>query len=72
MKFIKDNIIIWLLASLTLGLAPFTPEPHLLGKIKWIIGGANDMQPADWFDTLMHGAPWLLLLLSLMLRFVKK
>ncbi|MBL8615811.1 MAG: hypothetical protein JNM72_09410 [Deltaproteobacteria bacterium] len=45
-----------------MGLAPFVPEPHLLGKLRWVAGGAVGMQPMDWFDLLMHGAPvvWLL------------
>ncbi|MEX2483279.1 MAG: hypothetical protein WED10_01890 [Brumimicrobium sp.] len=54
----NSNFILALVASLTLGLAPFTPEPHLFGKIRWVLGGANGMQPMDWFDLLMHGAPW--------------
>lgn len=59
---IWNNWQILTLACLTLGLAPFTPEPHIWGKLKWIIGGANDMQAIDWLDTLFHGLPWLLLL----------
>lgn len=51
-----------LIASLTLGLAPFTPEPHIIGKIRWVAGGAVGMQPIDWGDLLMHGAPWLWLI----------
>ncbi len=47
---------------LTLGLAPFVPEPHIYGKIKWILGGAHGMGAMDWFDFVMHGAPWFLLL----------
>ncbi|MCK6572883.1 hypothetical protein L6V77_17520 [Myxococcota bacterium] len=50
------------LASLTLGLAPFAPEPHLWGKLLWVAGGAVGMQAMDWFDLAMHGAPWLWLL----------
>jgi hypothetical protein len=50
-----------LLLCFTLGLAPFFPEPHIWGKLKWIAGGAVGMQPMDWFDTLLHGFPWLLL-----------
>ncbi|MDX2283918.1 MAG: hypothetical protein NW241_07130 [Bacteroidia bacterium] len=50
-----------LLLSLTLGLAPFFPEPHVWGKLRWVLGGAAGMQLIDWFDLLMHGAPWLLL-----------
>ncbi|MGB0881956.1 MAG: hypothetical protein ACPGSO_03305 [Vicingaceae bacterium] len=57
----------WLIASLTLGLAPFFPEPHIWGKLKWILGGAKGMQFMDWFDVFLHGTPWLLLILSLFL-----
>jgi hypothetical protein len=49
-------------ACLTLGLAPFTPEPHIVGKIRWILGGAHGMTLVDWGDTLMHGLPWVALL----------
>ncbi len=48
----------WVMASLTLGLAPFFPEPHLLGKLRWLGGGAVGMGPMDWFDLVLHGAPW--------------
>lgn len=51
-----------LFACLTLGLAPFSPEPHIWGKLKWVLGGADGMQLLDWLDLLMHGVPWLLLL----------
>jgi hypothetical protein len=61
MKLLNDWKIIILLC-LTLGLAPFFPEPHFWGKLKWIAGGANGMQLLDWFDTLMHGFPFVLLL----------
>lgn len=52
-----------LVGCATLGLAPFTPEPHIVGKIQWILGGAVGMKPIDWFDSLLHGLPWILLLL---------
>jgi hypothetical protein len=61
------NIRLWLIASLTLGLAPFVPEPHIWGKLKWIFGGAEGMQVKDWFDVLLHGTPWMFLLISLFL-----
>ena len=65
----NKNITLWLIASLTLGLAPFTP-PHIWGKLKWIYGGGafsgeNPMQPMDWFDLFLHGTPWLMLFISL-------
>lgn len=49
------------LASLGLGLAPFYPEPHLWGKIKWILGGAEGMTTMDWVDVAQHGLPFLFL-----------
>jgi len=75
MEELKENLNdwkIWLLLSLTLGLAPFMPEPHLFGKIKWVFGGACGMQVMDWLDLLFHGAPWILLIRSLMLLAAKK
>ena len=51
-----------LVACATMGLAPFVPEPHVLGKIRWVAGGAIGMKPIDWFDLFLHGTPWLLLL----------
>jgi hypothetical protein len=61
-----------LLASLTLGLAPFVPEPHVLGKIRWVLGGAKGMQMMDWGDLLMHGAPWLWLIYAAVNVFIIK
>jgi len=43
---------------LTLGLAPFFPEPHIVGKVRWVLGGGVGMAPIDVFDLLMHGAPF--------------
>jgi hypothetical protein len=54
------------LACLTVGLAPFFPEPHIWGKLKWLAGGAVGMQAMDWFDVLLHGLPWILLLIFLL------
>jgi len=59
------------MASLTLGLAPFVPEPHIFGKVQWILGDPSGMQMMDWFDLLLHGSPWVLLLLSLILNLKK-
>ena len=47
-----------LVASLTLGLAPVVPEPHLLGKLRWVAGGAVGMGWIDVADLVLHGAPW--------------
>lgn len=76
MENLKSKIRFALLASLTLGLTPFVPEPHILGKIRWVLGGAKGMQALDWWDFFMHGAPWVLLLFFvgqfLYFKYVKK
>lgn len=69
MEWLRKNIFIFLIGSLTLGLAPFNP-PHIWGKLKWLVGGGafsgdQPMKAADWFDLFMHGAPWVLLFLAL-------
>lgn len=71
MKALNDLRII-LLLCFTLGLAPFFPEPHIWGKLKWIAGGANGMQPKDWFDVLLHGLPWVLLIRIVIIKLVSK
>jgi len=52
---------ILILASLTLGLAPFVPEPHIWEKLKMLAAG-DLRRPIDIFDLLMHATPWILLL----------
>lgn len=61
MKILDIKLILF--GCLTLGLAPFMPEPHIWGKLKWIAGGAVGMKPMDWFDFLFHGLPWFLLII---------
>lgn len=59
---ILNNWRIIILLCLTLGLAPFFPEPHIWGKIKWLAGGGVGMTLMDYLDFLFHGAPFLLLI----------
>ena len=54
------------LLCLTLGLAPFVPEPHIWEKLKMLAAGELS-RPVDILDLLMHGAPFLLLALKLAL-----
>lgn len=61
-----------LIASFTLGLMPIFPEPHIFGKIRWIAGGAVGMQPMDWFDVVLHGFPWVWLLVTIFVVFFRK
>jgi hypothetical protein len=62
MKFFLNDWRFVILLCLTLGLAPYFPEPHLWGKLRWVAGGGIGMAPIDWFDLLFHGIPWLLLI----------
>ncbi|MFP4845395.1 hypothetical protein [Winogradskyella sp. PE311] len=67
MKLINDWRVIILLC-LTLGLAPFLPEPHIIGKLRWLAGGANGMAPKDYFDIILHGFPFILLIRLIYLK----
>jgi len=53
-----------ILFALTLGLAPFVPEPHLFEKVRMLVHGQL-VRPIDIFDFLLHGAPWVVLVLKL-------
>lgn len=57
-----SSLYIPILLCLTLGLAPFTPEPHIVGKIRWVLGDAHGMQVMDYVDLLFHGFPWIFLM----------
>jgi len=47
----------------TLGLAPFSP-PHVIEKLSMLVDGSL-VKPIDWFDLILHGIPWILLVLKL-------
>lgn len=49
-----------LIGAATLGLAPFTPEPHIWEKLKMIKAGTLK-RPIDIFDFLLHAAPFAVL-----------
>jgi len=69
LKFIES--LPWpmvIILCLFLGLAPFVPEPHLVEKIRMLSNGELQ-RPIDIFDLLMHGTPWILLLVKLWLTF---
>ena len=51
---------ILIVLCLTLGLAPFTPEPHVWEKLGMLASGELS-RALDVFDLLLHGTPWLLL-----------
>lgn len=53
-----------IIVSLTLGLAPFTPRPHLVEKIMMMLAGEL-VRPIDIFDLLMHASPIALLVVKI-------
>lgn len=66
-KWISNlNWVIILVFCFTIGLAPFSP-PHVFEKFIMLIGG-DLIKPIDWFDFLLHGTPWILLVLKLILK----
>jgi hypothetical protein len=74
MKNTRSFLPFAFIASLTLGLAPFTPEPHIWKQIMNLTHGRK-MLAIDWLDLAMHGAPWLALIVLLVIelrKFLKK
>ena len=67
----KKYLKIALLASLSLGLAPFAPEPHIWKQIMNLKLGRH-METMDWVDLAMHGAPWLFLIIVLVAMLKEK
>ena len=55
------------LLALTLGLAPFVPEPHIWEKLKMLVAG-NLVRPIDIFDLALHAAPFVVLIAKLLRR----
>jgi len=58
------------LACLTLGLAPFAP-PHIWEKLQMLAKGQL-VRPLDWFDLILHGTPWVLLILKTVVTLTQK
>ncbi len=58
------------LACLTLGLAPFNP-PHIWEKLQMLARGQL-VRPIDWFDLVLHGTPWVLLILKTIVTLARK
>ena len=56
---------------LTLGLAPFTPEPHIVEKLRMLAAGTLT-RPIDIFDLLFHATPWIVLALKAIRAFARK
>ncbi|MFN7570397.1 MAG: RND transporter [Betaproteobacteria bacterium] len=56
----KIPLVVFVLAALLLGFAPFVPEPHIWEKVKMLAAGTL-RRPIDVFDLLYHALPFLLL-----------
>lgn len=55
------------IACLTLGLAPFSPQPHLFEKLQLLRSGLL-VRALDIFDLIFHALPWLLLIAKLVIE----
>jgi hypothetical protein len=70
-SFQRIPLSLLIVLCLSLGLAPFAPEPHLLGKLKMLAAGELS-KLIDSFDLMLHGIPWLLLIIKLLLPLIGK
>ncbi len=59
-----------ILVCLTLGLAPFAP-PHIWEKLQMLAKGQL-VRPIDWFDLVLHGTPWVLLIMKVIVSLAQK
>ena len=68
-----DSIPLLLLIALAvwMGVAPITPEPHLIEKLR-MLGNGTLPRPLDIFDLCLHAAPLMLLALRLWRRHMRK
>lgn len=67
----KKHLKLAIMSSLTLGLAPFTPEPHIWKQFLNLKLG-RPMNGMDWFDIVLHGAPWVFLIVVLVSMGIEK
>ena len=67
-----DNLpwLVIIFGCLTLGLAPFYPEPHIVEKLRMLASGTLT-KPLDIFDLAFHAVPWVLALVKAARLFVK-
>jgi len=48
------------------GICSIFPYTHVWEKLKMFSSGTL-VRPIDWFDLIMHAAPWILLLIKIVL-----
>ena len=66
--FDRIPLSLLIVLCLTLGLAPFAPQPHVWEKLKMLVSGELT-RAIDIFDLLLHGSPWLLLIGKVLVLF---
>jgi hypothetical protein len=68
-----DNFPLLILVALAawMAVAPITPEPHLIEKLR-MLGQGTLTKPLDIFDLCLHSAPLVLLALRLWRQFARR
>lgn len=66
----RISILAIAIIAIPLALAPFTPEPHIVEKLRLLIAG-NLTSMTDIFDLLLHSIPAILLLIKLVRTFTQ-
>ncbi|WP_397408435.1 hypothetical protein [Polaromonas sp.] len=68
MKWLDRIPLVWLvMLALWMAVAPITPEPHLIEKLR-MLGQGTLSRPLDIFDLFIHAMPLALLVLRLWRR----
>lgn len=62
--------LIVLVTVVTMGLAPYTPEPHVWEKLNMLVTGLL-VKPVDIGDLVLHITPWFLLILKTLREFTR-
>ncbi len=60
--------LIVIVTVVTMGLAPYKPEPHVWEKLNMLMAGTLS-RPLDIGDFFLHVTPWLLLILKTLREF---
>jgi hypothetical protein len=73
MRHLLDRLPWWVAIVLvvTLGLAPFVPQPHLIEKLSMLSRGELK-QAIDIFDLLFHAIPFAIIFYKLFFRFTQR
>ncbi|MDI1239786.1 MAG: hypothetical protein PSV26_20080 [Polaromonas sp.] len=68
MRWLDRIPLVWLVVlALWMAVAPITPEPHLIEKVR-MLGQGTLSRPLDIFDLFIHALPSALLVLRLWRR----